>query len=114
MILADRHCPSCGHTEQVPFNGVVKGDAGIWCRESCIQAFRIRIDFQAVPDEQISRALVDGEHGGVSRPHKDQFLLDLSKSGSKRTGSSQNCRIFYTVSLRLRCATLTEVVTRSA
>ncbi len=71
MILADPHCPACDHTEQVPFKGVVKGDAGIWCCENCNQAFRIQIDFQAVTDEQILRAFVDREHGGVPRPHKD-------------------------------------------
>ncbi len=56
LTIAQHVCPECGHAEPAPFNGVVQGDAGIWCCEICHKAFRIQIDFQLVTEEEIRRA----------------------------------------------------------
>ena len=57
VIIAQHVCPACGHSEPAPFNGVIQGDAGIWCCQICQKAFRIRIDFQPVTEEEIRRAI---------------------------------------------------------
>ncbi len=48
MQFTQHYCPTCGHIEAAPFGGVAHGDAGIWCCESCKQAFHISIHFRRV------------------------------------------------------------------
>ncbi len=84
MQFTQHYCPTCGHIEAAPFGGVAHGDAGIWCCESCKQAFYIWIHFRRVADTDLARAsettaddaLLPEQHSGDD-DHRERRVRDI-------------------------------------
>ena len=55
MQLVEHHCPNCKFSEPAPVCKIYRGEAGIWHCGNCETAYVIRIDFEALPAEEISQ-----------------------------------------------------------